>query len=221
MDWKNECMTSAPPKSSKYAAVRFPDDRPETVEVVCQCWLNNAKDKKGRTQCYFPTGEHLLHPNKKLTASQYLKLLHSFSLPPVTTINSFEFDWLPAFPEVQNVSYVEATKAADNLKKSGWVSPKGKIELQLEKRKLETGEWEENRRSMKLRKRPYRKADDGPVSNYCDCDSGRSTDEGEDFYSLPNPQAVCIISLYFTNFTSILVQFYIDFFDFSSTLHRF
>ena len=194
MDWKDECMTSrsgfnnitrivsAPIVSSKYAVVRFPDDKPqETVEVVCQCWLLNKKDEKGRTLCYMPTGEHLLHPKKKLTARAYTKLLHSFSLPPVT--NNFEFDRFPAVPEVQNVSFAEANKAAEQLRKSGWVCHKSRIELKLE------------RREPKLRKRS-RKADAGPGLQYCDCDSGQSTDEGEDFYmlpNLPNPPAVCLI----------------------------
>ena len=205
MDWKDEYMigkgndqiTMIVPttvaKSSLYAVVRFQDDRPqcgrETVEVVCQCWLLDKRDENGRTLCYMPTGEHLLHPNKKLTARQYVKLLHSFSLPPVT--NNFEFDRFPVIPEVQNVSYAEADKAANLLKKSGWVCDKGKIELNLLLTK------------QKSRKR-NKKADDGPPRlHYCDCDSGQSTEEGEDFYSLPNPQAVCLISFYFINFTSI------------------
>ena len=189
--------------SKLYAVVRFPEDKPETVETVCQAWITGTKDKQGRTKCYFPTGHNYAKAGKKLNPKAYNFLLGNFCMPPNT--NGWEFEVFPCWIEGDHLARNLANKKADELRKSGKVHHKGKVESDLDKSE-----------GPEL-KRP-RTAGAGGGGKY---EETASSDSGEESSQLPNPPAaVClnfIIHFLFQQFFQkicLLIQFHTDFFRF-------
>ena len=162
--------------SKLYAVVRFPDDDPETIEIVCQCWITGAKDEMGRSQCYMPTGRNYLNSQKKLKQNAYTLLLNNYCLPPET--NGWEFDLYPCFIERGLLGKSQANRTCDEVKKSGRVHHLGKVESDLDKSNTDGP-------AMKR----VKKSSDGQYFE------AMSTDSGEESTQLPNP-AVCLISFY-------------------------